>query len=118
MAGMLGRARDVLVGMATAVGVGVIAASGLLGLFTLLDDSSIVPHRTLSRSAAIRFLIGLSALMTGYVMAMAAAWKRGRSWSYRFPLVAVSLAVLGWMLLNPFTQCALEAVNRPAATQR
>lgn len=100
-----------LAASALALGSGIVAYASLSGLFQLLSDTGGM-HRPMSKGAAVRFLVANGALVLGHLLVLALAFRRRARLAFRIPLLVVGLAVVGTLLLNPFTQCAWEAVNR------
>lgn len=104
--------RSVVTGAGTSLVLGLLALLGVVGLFRILDDSSIIPHRPLSKPAAYGVLGGTFALILFYLAMGFRAFKHRTQWAYRVSWLLIALPILGLMLLNPFTSCALEAIQR------
>ncbi|MBK8725531.1 MAG: hypothetical protein IPL96_05605 [Holophagaceae bacterium] len=81
------------------------------GMFDLLADRQSM-NRPLSAGAALRFLLSVAALILAYAWATLMAFRRSPRWSFRMGWLAVALPVLGLMLLNPFTQCAVTTLSK------
>ncbi len=98
-------------GAAVALGSGLVAYASLSGLFQLLSDTGGM-NRPMTKGAALRFLVANGTLALGHILVLVMAFRRWKALAFRIPLLAFGLAALGALLLNPFTQCAMDTVRR------